>query len=128
MKARTVSREDWWGYLSRRFLAPYSVIIHMARWIQNINPNDFDVLGDTIIAGWWPFTFYRVMTWKINAQDSFVTVVQKTDRNGFAKSEDTQFETGYPDKTSAREGHSRIVAAVAQGKRSSADLLRYLRR
>ena len=61
----------------------------MARWIQNVNPNDFDVLGDTIIAGWWPSTFYRVMTWKVS--DSFVTTVQKTDRDGFAKSEDPEF-------------------------------------
>lgn len=119
----------------------------MARWIQNIAANDPVVVGDTIIAGWWPFTFYRVMTWEVRAasategilaltrklqemdnpgtvRDYFITTVQKTDRDGFAKSEDPQFETTYSNKTAAHEGHARIVAAVADGKRSRADLVR----
>lgn len=106
----------------------------MARWIRDIPSNDPDVVGDTIIAGWWPFTFHRVMTWKAKAfsstdgilasqrqlfgavQDYFVTIVQKTDRDGFAKSEDSLFETKYSDRTVAREGHTKIVTAVARGK------------
>ncbi len=99
----------------------------MARWIQNINSNDFDVVGDTLIAGWWPFTFHRVMTWKVkltlSPQNSFVTIVQKTDRNGFAKSEDAVFEATYSDKAAASWSHERIVAAVAKGKLSHAYLV-----
>lgn len=108
----------------------------MARWIQDMNPNDPDVVGDAIIAGWWPFTFHRVMTWKVKAasatngvlalqrqmfgadQDCFVTTVQKTDRNGFAKSDDPEFETKYSDRSAAREGHAQIVSAVARGSLS----------
>jgi hypothetical protein len=105
----------------------------MARWIRHISPNDPDIVGDTIIAGWWPFTFHRVVTWRVKAasasdgvlalqrkmfgadRDYFVTIVQKTDRNGFAKLDDSEFETRYPDQNTAREGHARIVAGLARG-------------
>lgn len=104
--------------------------MHMTRWIQEITPNDFDVVADTIIAGWWPFTFYRVMTWKTKGpfETAFVTTVQKTDRYGFAKSEHPQFEIKHSDKAQARYGHDQIVAAVAQGKRSRRYLERCLER
>lgn len=108
----------------------------MARWIQDMDPKDPDVVGDTIIGGWWPFTFHGVMTWKVKAasapngvlalqrqmfgaaQDCFVTTVQRTDRNGFAKSDDSEFETKYSGRSAAREGHAQIVCAVARGSLS----------
>ena len=111
----------------------------MARWIRELDSGSPEVIGDTIIAGWWPTTFHRVMTWEVKiasatqgisvltrqlyemkgvaAKDFFVTVVHKTDRWGASKSEDPEYEIEYPDRAWAYEGHRQIVAALAQGKR-----------
>lgn len=35
----------------------------MARWVQDIKLSDPDTLY-TIVAGWWPTTFWSVMTWE----------------------------------------------------------------
>jgi hypothetical protein len=119
--------------------------VKMARWIRELSSTAGGMVGDTIIAGWWPTTFHRVMTWEVKiasategisvltrqlyetkgvaAKDFFVTVVHKTDRWGVSKSEDPDYEIDYLDRAGACEGHRQIVAALMQGKRSLNRLL-----
>ena len=113
----------------------------MARWIQEVPLSDPDGRY-TLIAGWWPTTFYRVMTLQVkiasategisvltrelcemfpercgSSRDYFVTAVYKTNRYGNPQTKHWIREFEYPDKTRAMQGHDRIVAALAQGRR-----------
>jgi hypothetical protein len=115
----------------------------MARWIQNVELSDPEVVGYTVVAGWWPTTFHRVITLPVKVlsatdghglltrrlcemfpekcgppRDYYVTRVHKTDRYGVPKSENPKFETECSDRAGACEGHRQIVAALAKGKRS----------
>jgi hypothetical protein len=113
----------------------------MARWVQNVELGEPGVVGYTVIAGWWPTTFHRVITFEVKiasategisvltrqlreafpekcgpSRDYFVTRVHRTNRHGTLKPEEPQCETEYSDRAAACEGHRQIVAALAHGE------------
>lgn len=114
----------------------------MARWIQNVQLSDPTSVGYTRIAGWWPTTYYVVMTLETpvasatdgigkltrllhemapdncgTALDYYTTLVQKSDQYGIAKHPDRpECQIEYPTREEALIGHNLIVEALAQGR------------
>jgi hypothetical protein len=115
----------------------------VARWIDNyeVKGRDPECVGHAVIAGWWPTTYYTVLTLEENlasardgilaltrhiyeldagkeefVRDSYVTVVMKCDRYGMSPPQsDPIAEVEYADRSKAADGHQRIVQAVAEG-------------
>jgi hypothetical protein len=120
----------------------------VARWITNVDLSDPDAVGYTIIAGWWPTRYYRVLTTGMKvagategtalltrqlherfpdecgpARDYFVTVVHRTNRYGIPRKSDSDFEVEFHSREEAVLGHSQVVQALGQGKRHLSHLV-----
>jgi hypothetical protein len=108
----------------------------MARWILE-NPNPRPRLAHTLIAGWWPTTYYLVGTIEhlgatgrepmkelvrsipgSNPQDEYVVQVFRCNRSGVPKTWDhPYYEKSYTDKHQALEAHRQIVRLLSRGRR-----------
>ena len=120
----------------------------MARWTRNLELSSENSVGHTIIAGWWPTTYYRVLTMEIKvasategvaflthqlqqkcpdkcglARDYFVALVHRTDRYGFPKTNGPVYEVEFQYRDEAILGHRQIVQALGQSERSLSCLL-----
>jgi len=86
------------------------------RWVSH-NPSPEDpAVGQAIVAGWWPTTYYLVSTLKVG-RDSWVTQVQSCNSDGWPGSFETLlYLREYQNLAEARLGHTETVSAVFQGK------------
>jgi hypothetical protein len=109
----------------------------MARWNRDVKLSDPESVGYTVIAGWWPTTYHRVITFEVSvasatdglaaltkqlhemfpercgpARDFFMTRVHRTDRYGIPKSERPTHEIEYQTRAEALDGHRKIVAVL----------------
>ena len=99
------------------------------------------MVGYTIIAKWWPGSYYLAMTFKPDSSsplvrltqsivqrvpyadaalgpDRFLTQVFRCNKDGAVHSiEEPLYEQEYFDLSAAREGHQRIVEALEHGRK-----------
>ena len=106
----------------------------MARWIWE-NPEPAPRLAHTIIASWWPGTYYMVGTLEYRAatgeepmkklirsldadqHDEYIVQVFKCNRSGLPKNwECPYYEGSYQDRHKAIEAHREVVRLLASGK------------
>lgn len=108
----------------------------MARWILE-NPNPSPRLAHTLIAGWWPTTYYLVGTIEhlgatghdpmkelirsipgSNPQDEYIVQVFKCNRDGIPKTWDRPYyERSYPNQMEALKAHQEVVQLLTKGRR-----------
>lgn len=106
----------------------------MARWILE-NPDPSPRLAHTIIAGWWPTTYYYVGTIEYlgasgdsplqqltrsipgaNPRDEYIVEVYKCDRHGWPNPRDPYYAASYDTKDQAVTAHHEVVRLLSAGK------------
>ena len=111
-----------------------------ARWVCPNPSPELPIVGQAIVAYWWPGKYYIVSTIQLDSSsplsrltrsletgvayeevtpgpDVYVTQVFKCDKNGWTKSIDNLlYEREYPDLTQAISGHNDTVNLLEQGQ------------
>ncbi len=112
-----------------------------ARWVsERPNPELPTIVGQAIVASWWPGKYYFVSTIQVPSSsplallaqslinntpyeevkpglDVFITQVFRCDENGWAESFDNPlYEREYVGLAQAKLGHSEVVDLLAAGK------------
>jgi hypothetical protein len=108
-----------------------------ARWVQDITSLKPPTVAWTVVARWFPKTYFLVSTlelraksddpmdalWcKLNpdAQDTWVTQIFRCSRDGFQHSDKPLYRREYSDEDAAKRGHAEIVGALQNGKHMGA--------
>lgn len=108
-----------------------------ARWVQNITSLKPPVVAWTIVARWFPKTYFLVSTlelransddpmralWrKLNpdAQDTWVTQIFRCSSDGLQHSDEPVYRREYSNDDAAQHGHAEIVDALQNGKHMGA--------
>jgi len=111
-----------------------------ARRVLHVGSSRVGLVGQTIVAHWWPGKYYFVSTIQIDSSsassrltrslktgvdymdvkpepDVFVTNIFKCDKNGRVKPGDSPlYEQEYSDLNQAKLGHKEIVDLLAEGR------------
>ena len=111
-----------------------------ARWTEDINWNRPPIVGQTIVASFWPGRYYLVATIELDSPspmsrltrslstgvayndvapeaNGFVTDVVRCDKMGFTRSfENPLYERDSSDLDQAKLGHREIVGLLSSGQ------------
>jgi hypothetical protein len=109
-----------------------------ARWVQNITSLQPPIVAWTVLARWFPKTYFLVSTLEVrtassddpmstilrrlnpDVQDTWVTQVFRCSRDGFRHADKPLYSREYSDEDSAKRGHAEIVEALQNGKHMGA--------
>jgi hypothetical protein len=110
-----------------------------ARWILRYPSLELPIVGQAIVARWWPGRYYFVSTIQIDSSsplsqltqsiqqgvsygkavptpDKYVTQVFKCDKDGFVRSsQNSLYEREYSEVQVAHTGHETILRLLEQG-------------
>jgi hypothetical protein len=140
LKAReSRSSRGNWG-LHQAMLGRMNVEASMrARWTEDINWDRPPIVGQTIVASFWPGLYYLVATIELDSSspmsrltqslstgdayddvvpepNGFMTDVVRCDKMGFTESfENPLYEREYSDLDQAKLGHREIVELLSKG-------------
>ena len=102
-----------------------------ARWVLDTLWPELPQVDCTIIARWWPWDYYCVLTTRVWKDESdptyksiiinsvppkqYITRVYKCDKSGRRDEDHFYYMKDYPDSALARRGHKEVVALLEKG-------------
>jgi len=111
--------------------------VKRARWVLPFPKSDASIIGQAIIASWWPWTYYYVSTVELDRQsplrrltrslttgvysdeplpEGYVTQVFRCNKEGVVKNrKEVYYEQEYHTHAEAEAGHESTVNGVAGG-------------
>ena len=109
-----------------------------ARWVSNYPEPKLPMVGQAIVAGWWPWSYYWVSTiamdwdsplgkltrsletgnyYQESLPEQYLTQVFRCDRSGSVKNmRIIYYEREYSSLNDAKLGHESTIAQLAEGK------------
>ena len=112
-----------------------------ARWASNNPSPSLTIIGETIIAKWWPWKYYKIMTWEndnssplalltksiehnIKYEDvisnavTYVTTIYPCNKSGiinYSKNPAPIYQREYDNLQDARNGHENVIKSMELG-------------